>query len=133
MLFSGFCALEHFLKQLLEWETKCIKFIKKIIPMKPLTAQESRKDENFKYCYFCRFAFLEDYCRWCKVRDHDHLTGNFPGAAHRKCNIELPEKYLIPVFFHNFRGYDSHLIVHQFRYYKIRSIKVIGQNMKKYL
>ena len=69
----------------------------------------------------------------CKVRDHDHITGYYLGAAHRQCNIERPVKYLIPVFFHNFRGYDSHLIVHQFRFHKNREIKVIGQNMEKYL
>ena len=44
-----------------------------------------------------------------------------------------PVKYLIPVFFHNFRGYDSHLFIHQFRFHKEPAIKVIGQNMEKYL
>ena len=42
-------------------------------------------------------------------------------------------KYLIPVFFHNFRGYDGHLIFHQFRFHRDREIKVNGQNMEKYL
>ena len=89
--------------------------------------------DNATRCYLCRFEFLEDDYRKCKVRDHDHTTGNFLGASHRKCNLERPVKYLIRVFFHNFRGYDSHLIVHQFRYYKKRAIKVIGQNIEKYL
>jgi hypothetical protein len=40
---------------------------------------------------------------------------------------------MIPEFFHNFRGYNSHLIVHQFRHHKNREIKVIGQNMEEYL
>ena len=39
----------------------------------------------------------------------------------------------IPVFFHNFRGYDAHLIVHEFGKRPEREIKVIGQNMEKYL
>jgi hypothetical protein len=66
-----------------------------------------------------------------KVRDNDLISGNYLGPAHRKCNIERPVKYLIPVFFHSFRGYDSHKIVHQFRYHKDLEIKVIGQNIKK--
>ena len=41
----------------------------------------------------------------------------------------------IPVFLHNFRGYDSHLIVialfsHQ---YRTCEIQVIGQNMERYM
>ena len=40
------------------------------------------------------------------------------------------------MFFHNFRGYDSHLIVHEFPNYsniQDRKLKVIGQNLEKYL
>ena len=37
------------------------------------------------------------------------------------------------MFFHNFRGYDSHLIVHEFPNIQDRKLKVIGQNMEKYL
>ena len=41
--------------------------------------------------------------------------------------------FKIPVFFHNFRGYDAHLIVHEFEKRPDREIKVIGKNMEKYL
>ena len=37
------------------------------------------------------------------------------------------------MFFHYFRGYDSHLIVHEFPNIQDRKLKVIGQNMEKYL
>ena len=37
------------------------------------------------------------------------------------------------MFVHNFRGYDAHLIVHEFKKRPNREIKVIGQNMEKYL
>ena len=51
-----------------------------------------------------------------KVRDHDHITDKYRGAAHASCNSELrinPDNIQIPVFFHNLRGYDSHLIMQQ--------------------
>ena len=43
--------------------------------------------------------------------------------------------YDIPVFFHNFRGYDSHLIVTALSdaQYRGRTIEVIGQNMERYM
>ena len=47
-----------------------------------------------------------------KVRDHDHLTGKFLGAAHNTCNLnKRREKPFLSIFMHNFSGYDSHLIL----------------------
>ena len=68
-----------------------------------------------------------------KVRDHDHFTGKFRGAAHARCNLQLRKSYKIPVFFHNFRGYDSHLIVFALSQFPDIPIHVIGQGMEKYL
>ena len=51
------------------------------------------------------------------VRDHDHLTGAYRGAAHNKCNLRLHFKGKrskggssaeVPVVMHNLRGYDAH-------------------------
>ena len=46
-----------------------------------------------------------------KVRDHDHLTGKYR-AAHSKCNKNVKQKQssFVPIFFHNFFGYDCHHI-----------------------
>ena len=48
-----------------------------------------------------------------KVRDHDHFDGKYRGAAHSKCNLKLRidrKNMKIPVFFHNFSNYDSHIV-----------------------
>ena len=44
-----------------------------------------------------------------KVRDNDHVTGKHRGSAHKDCHIFLDNK-MIPVIFHDLRGYDSHSI-----------------------
>ena len=54
----------------------------------------------------CEFKDNKD-----KVRDHDHRTGKFRGAAHNKCNINYFSNRYLPIVFHNLRGYDSHLII----------------------
>ena len=47
-----------------------------------------------------------------KVRDHCHLTGKFKQVCCNRCNINRHYKHFeIPCFFHNLRGYDSHLII----------------------
>ena len=40
---------------------------------------------------------------------------------------------IIPIFFHNFRGYDGHLIAAALSQFEGLDIKVIGQGMEKYL
>ena len=44
-----------------------------------------------------------------KVRNHDHLTGHYRGTARNKCNLNYKQKdsYFVPIFFHNFSGYEQ--------------------------
>jgi putative heme iron utilization protein len=49
-----------------------------------------------------------------KVRDHCHISGYYRGPAHSSCNGKLKiefNKTKIPLICHNFRGYDSHLLM----------------------
>ena len=67
------------------------------------------------------------------MRDHCHITGEYRGAAHSHCNFQMKKMVKIPVFFHNFRGYDSDLVVQAFDQFKERNISVLGQGMEKYI
>ena len=49
-----------------------------------------------------------------KVHDHDHLTGKYRGPAHSICNLNYKVPRSIPIYFHNFSGYDAHLLVKEF-------------------
>ena len=65
-------------------------------------------------CWLCEQPFTES-TELRKVRDHDHLTGKYRGAAHNICNINCKQRSssFVPIFFHNFSGYDCHLIIEE--------------------
>lgn len=97
----------------------------------------SKKDEvNFMvatHCHICEQPIhdgLKD-----KVRDHDHLTGKYRGAAHKGCNLNYNHKnFKIPVIFHNLKGYDSHFIIHSLAQEEAkRNISVIANNSEKFM
>lgn len=46
--------------------------------------------------------------------DHDHLTGQYKGAAHSICNLTYQNPKFIPIVCHNLSGYDAHLFIKQF-------------------
>ena len=90
--------------------------------------------EKSSECWICGKRFFGDD-KNRKVRDHCNLTGRYRGAAHAYCNLRLslrPDKTIIPVIFHNLRGYDSHLIMQVLGSTK-EMLKCIPNNMDKYI
>ena len=82
-------------------------------------------------CKHCNKKFMNKD----KVIDHDHITGKYRGAAHSSCNLKLridPDKVKIPVFFHNLRGYDAHLIM-QYIGEQDGALSCIANNREKYI
>ena len=71
-----------------------------------------------------------------KVWDQCHITGKFRESAHNTCNLKLQIeswKTPIPVVFHNFRGYDSHLVCESVgRSVNAHQIKVIAETFERY-
>ena len=67
-----------------------------------MTEEDQEEYRNNNICRFCEKEISD------KVRDHCHLTGNFRGPAHCKCDINGTQKKndFIPFTFHN---YDCHL------------------------
>ena len=77
-----------------------------------MTSQQKEAYKVAALCHICHTKFFDDDAgNYTKVRDHDHITAQFLGAAHNLCNRNRRENYKIPVFFHNFSGYDSHILI----------------------
>ena len=82
--------------------------------------------------WICERAFDQRFPE-LKVRDHDHLKGQYPGATHSICNLQLQQRIQIPGFFHHLRGYDGHLISRATEQMPGTKIKIIDQGFEKYL
>ena len=135
-IYRGADCMDVFCKTIREIENELVKtlLINKPIEM---TEQDLTDFENATECHICDNAFgtfkADDKCL-CKVRDHNHLTGKFRGAAHSCCNIHYNYKDVkIPVFFHNLKNYDAHLIISNAHALGKKKIDVIAQNSEKFI
>ena len=88
--------------------------LKNIRPLE-MTKEDRDRHNTTDNCWVCDGPFKDyhpgDTGGMWKVRDHDHITGEYRGAAHSKCNLLLriePHHTPIPVFFHNLKNYDAH-------------------------
>ena len=80
-------------------EAEIVAILRTNRPMKRLSARQQEEYNNATRCYICRHEFVEAEANSPKVRDHNHITDWFIGAAHRQCNLERPVSFKIIVFF----------------------------------
>ena len=93
-------------------------------------------------CWLCEKEFkLKDVKEKPIVRDHFHLTGRFRGLAHNNCNLNTRKAYtsFVPILFHNFSGYDCHLIFEKLinmateKNIKINENDIIAKSSENYI
>ena len=129
--YTGTDVVKWFLQRMLTIRDEIISLLqdKQDLIMTPADWQAFHQART---CWICGCPFdprkMED-----KVRDHDHLSGKFRGAAHSICNLKLHKTFKIPVFLHNFRGYDGHLIALATEHFPHIQLNIIGQGYEKYL
>lgn len=69
------------------------------------------------------------------MRDRDHFIGEFRGPLCNICNLANEKAKFISVFFHNLKGYNSHLILSSINKEIIKrsDINVIPHNSERRL
>ena len=128
--YRGKDALIKFCKEIREIGTSLFNFEMK--PMKNLNRKQQSDYENAKYCHICKKIF-NNHKNFIKVRDHDHYTGNYRGAAHLICNLRYSKQVDIPVIFHNGCNYDFNLIITELAKEFRSEMRCISLNTNKYM
>lgn len=127
--YSGEDCADVFLETLLEIEDKLKERLDAAEPLQMLPAEEADFKASWM-CHICEKPFEPGHT---PVRDHCHLTGKFVGAAHQLCNMKRVEVKKIPLFCHNFSGYDSHLIIRALKPDpRIKCLKALPRNTEKF-
>lgn len=107
--YHGIDAAENFVETLTDIEGM---LLEKLVGYNNIQMTDN---DNFHF-------YTNDICLYCeknispikghvKVRDHDHRTGRYRGVAHHTCNLQVKKETFIPIYAHNFSGFDSHLVV----------------------
>lgn len=122
-------ASKHFVESLLGEETYIKEILDHIEPLE-MSDEDEKKFQNSSHCFICGEAFTK---KSGKVRDHCHLSGKFRLAACSNCNLNYKYPSYIPVYFHNLRNYDAHLLMQSIGQFKDRKISVIANNFERYV
>jgi hypothetical protein len=103
-------VVQEFIRALDTIRTICIFRLQSHPKVPTLTKEEQDHHDHAKVCEKCKKLF--DPKNRPKVRHHCHITGKYIGAWCRKCNfLEGKNHFKLVIFFHNLRGYDSHMII----------------------
>jgi hypothetical protein len=101
VVYRGKNTIKEFILKMKEIEQMLMPLIKAVEPIQ-MSAQDERDFKCAKNCCLCKKPLGKD-----RVRDHDHLSGKYRGAAHSVCNLEEGKKrtrrFEIPVFFQDGR------------------------------
>ena len=139
VVYRGENVVEHFFDSIFAEE----EYIDEILrdPEELIMSEETEKEfQSATNCYVCNQPFTQ---KLIKVRDHGHLGvngdgdspnySNYRGAACQRCNLMLKDSHFIPVYFHNLRNFDAHLLLAEAGKYKNRKLTCIPNNMEKYV
>jgi hypothetical protein len=145
--YSGPDPLKRFFEHLMSIRDRVETILGMNLPMEPLTNEQQEFHAKATHCYTCNKPFTTSNY---KVHHHCHPTAFYIAPTCNNCNLKLkPRKFskaqqkgiqksfgkefFIPIFFHNLRGYDSHLIIKALDKYNVNGIKIIASTTEKFM
>ena len=131
--FEGPSCVPEFLAWLIKRESYALEVLKRNVPFNgtgKLTDAEETSFQAARQCYICEEQLQPPPNRH---RDHDHLNGNYRGAACPGCNVNLHHKrFLLPIFCHGLKEREAHLLIKHMDADK-RELRCLPQTVEKML
>ena len=129
--YTGPDCMRNFFKHLRLLVSQLSGYILFSQPMKELTDEQIASFNSAKTCGICKKPFDKENV---KVRDHDHLSGEYRQAAHQLCNIKYQIPTKIPVICHNLKNYDSNFMIEALSKRDVfKNCTVIPQTFEKFI
>src|SRR3989442_7838462 len=145
--YSGTDTLKRFFEHLMTIRDKVEVALGQNFPMDPLTEEQETYHDEATHCYTCNLPFTPTNH---KVKHHCHMTSAYIAPTCNSCNLKLKyrkfsksqlkdvekaagKEFFIPIFFHNLRGYDSHLIIKALDRFNNTGIKIIASTTQKFM
>ena len=137
--YFGEDCVEWFINEMLEIEAYMKDYFKNELEINLDTIPKNLDQTT---CWLCEKEFkLKDVKENPIVKDHCHLLGKFRGLAHNNCNLNARKAHtsFVPILFHNFSGYDCHLIFENLvnmatkRNIKINENDIIPKSSENYI
>ena len=133
-------CVEWFINEMLEIESYMKTYFKNELEINLDTIRENFDQST---CWLCKKKEFKpkDVKENPIARDHCHLTGRFRGLAHNSCNLNTRKAHtsFVPILFHNFSGYDCHLIFEKLvnmaaaKNIKINENDIIAKSSENYI
>ena len=98
--YFGVDCVAWFVNEMLTLEKNASEYFETNIPLE-MTPEEKESFQQSTICWLCGNPLSDT-----EVRDHDHLTGKYRGAAHHRCNLNCKKSQvrLFPYFSTTFLG-----------------------------
>jgi len=141
VIYNGPRVIRRFFFHLRQEQVLINRILSKNKRMNSISEQQLKDCKETTKCPECDVEMTKKN----KFRHHCHITRNVTSAVCYKCNPLLryrkrtkgkhvTSNYLIPVVFHNLRGYIAHLIIkHLSRFEAPKDVRVMANNMEKYI
>ena len=125
--YLGQDAAQVFTRLLLNMEYVFMQYIDRYCELQ-MTEDDQRLFNLTTSCEDCGIKFSEENIKKC--RDHNHSTGRYRAALCGFCNLQKKRKMFIPLYAHNFSGFDAHLVVQALQADKKR-FSTLSRNTEK--
>ena len=130
-IFTGNNCVNNFIKWIFTQQKICNQITNEHFNKKlKMTLEDENNYQNSKDCLICNQKINKDKDN---VRDHCHITGQYRGAAHNKCNSKLKIPKKLPIISHNLEVYDGHIIFKELNNFDKIDVHLIPKTSEKYL